>query len=139
MQAKSIDWKNVPYTQGMPAGRPKKSERTDFAQRLAALREAAGLSQRQMATLLDISQPSYALWEQRNVSLRADQLLKLSEVLGVSLDELFGQVKKPTRRGGPQGRARKSFESISKLPNHKQKKILDVVDALLVQADGTQH
>jgi len=134
MQAKSIELCIVPYDEGMQAGRPRKSSKSDFAERLVAFREAAGLSQRQMAARLGISQPSYVLWEQRNVSLRADQVLQLSDILGVSIEELFGAGKNGKRRGGPEGRARRTFEAVSKLSQHQQKKILDVVEALLAQS-----
>ena len=138
MQAKSIECCVVPYDEEMQAGRPRKTTKSDFAERLTAFREAAGLSQRQMATRLGISQPSYVLWEQRNVSLRADQVLQLSNILGVSVEELYDSGKNGKRRGGPQGRARRTFETVSKLSQHQQKKILDVVDALLAQSNGSK-
>lgn len=38
-----------------------------------------------------------------------------------------------TRRGGPVGRTRRVFETVSQLPRNQQQKILDVVDALVAQ------
>lgn len=138
MQAKSIALCVVAYDEGMNAGRPRKSNKSDFAKRLASFREEAGLSQRQMAAQLGISQPSYALWERHNVSLRADQVLQLTGILGVGVEELFGAGKNGKRRGGPQGRARRTFGIVSKLSQHQQKKILDVVDALIAQNKASE-
>lgn len=122
----------------MQAGRPKRSTKSDFAKRLAGLREAAGLSQRQMAARLDISQAAYALWEKRNVALQASRMVQLAEILGVGVEDLLGTGRKATRRGGPEGRARRSFEAVSRLPQNQQKKILDVVDALVAQSNATK-
>jgi transcriptional regulator with XRE-family HTH domain len=131
MQAQNIDIKTGPYTDGMKTGRPAKSERTAFGEHIHSLREAAGLSQQQVADALGISQPAYALWERRDVAVRIDQLRKLSDVLGTPVDGLVNFAAETKRRGGPQGRARQTFEDVSKLPRSRQKKILDVVDALI--------
>jgi transcriptional regulator with XRE-family HTH domain len=131
MQAKSIDLVNIAYDVLMKTGRPTKSQRTDFAQHLRQLREAAGLSQRQIAKLLGISQPSYAEWEQHNVALKPEQLLKLADVLGVRIEELFEKDSSAKPRGGPVGKAKRLFEETSKLPRSQQQKIAEVVEALL--------
>jgi transcriptional regulator with XRE-family HTH domain len=46
------------------------TKRSDFGERVRAAREVAGLSQRDVAAQLGISQPSYALWEINHVALR---------------------------------------------------------------------
>jgi len=112
------------------AGRPAKSQRSAFGERLQFLREQANLTQREMASSLGISQPSYAAWESRNVGLTLDQLHNLANVLGVDVEEFISTGEKP-KRNGPVGRARKTFETISSLPRSRQKQILDVVEILL--------
>jgi len=121
----------MPYNGGMNTGRPAKRERTAFGSRLHALREAAGLSQQEIADRLGITQPAYALWERRNVSIRVDQLHQLAKMFGVTVEELFQTPENGQQRGGPVGRAKRVFEAVSKLPRHQQKQILDVADALL--------
>ena len=115
----------------MKTGRPAKRERTDFGTRLHALREAAGLSQQEVADRLGITQPAYALWERRNVTVRVDQLYGLAEILGVSVEDLFYQAKSGRPRGGPTGKARKLFEQVSKLPRSQQQHVLSVVEAFV--------
>lgn len=115
----------------MQTGRPAKSKRSEFGARLHAAREARGFSQAQMAAKLGIAQQSYAAWERRDVALRADQVQRLADILGMKPDEFFGNGSAPVRRGGPTGRAMRAFEGVSKLPRSRQHKILDVVEAFL--------
>jgi transcriptional regulator with XRE-family HTH domain len=117
----------------MKNGRPAKSERTDFAARLRALREAAGLSQRDMAARLAISQPSYVAWESYNVALKPEQITELAKVLGISVGELFDSPTHNKSARGPAGKAKRVFETVSQLPRSSQQKILEVVEALLAQ------
>jgi transcriptional regulator with XRE-family HTH domain len=133
MQAQSITNFFPVYTAAMKTGRPSKSERSDFGSRLYALREAAGLSQREVAAQLGISQPSYALWERNDVALRPDQLVKLAAVLGVRVEALLNPPSESNRRGGPAGKAKRVFETVSQLPRGQQQKILEVVEALVAQ------
>jgi transcriptional regulator with XRE-family HTH domain len=133
MQALSLTTKNADYTSGMQTGRPAKSERPEFGQRLHSLREQAGLSQQQVAERLGISQRAYAHWERNPVALRPDQLLKLAETLSVSVEELVGNGSGKKRGAGPTGRMRQLFEEASKLPRSQQQKIAAVLEAFVAQ------
>ena len=81
-----------------------------------------------------ISQPSYALWERNDVALRPDQLAGLAQILGVGVEARIEEPRSANRRGGPTGKARRVFETVSQFPRHQQKKIIDVVEPL-----GAQH
>ena len=128
MQAKSITGFFAGYVADM-----KTAKRSDFGERVRAARETAGLSQRDVAAQLGIAQPSYALWEKNHVALRPDQLLKLSGILGVRVEELLDPPSATNRRGGPFGKAKRAFEAVSQLPRTRQQKILEVVEALVAQ------
>jgi transcriptional regulator with XRE-family HTH domain len=131
MQAKMIFPIGDAYYSDMPkAGRPPKSKRSAFGERLQFLREEANLTQRDVAAQLGISQPSYAAWENRDVGLTLEQLHKLAGILGVDVEEFLSTTEKP-KRNGPVGRARKTFEVISRLPRSRQKQILDIVDVIM--------
>jgi transcriptional regulator with XRE-family HTH domain len=117
----------------MSAGKPARSTRTDFARRLTALREAAGLSQRDMARQLGISQPSYVNWEQRNVSLRPEQLTLLARILGVGVAVLLEGEHAPAQRNGLSGKLRQVFERVNQLPRHQQNKVIEFVEAFVNQ------
>lgn len=59
--------------------------------RLKKSRLNAKLTQNQMATMLSISQPTYAQWENGRRTPKPDTLNKLSEILNVSTDYLQGR------------------------------------------------
>ena len=57
--------------------------------RIAALRREAGMSQSQLAKLLQVSPSTVGMYEQGRREPSADMLLKLARVLGVSVDYLL--------------------------------------------------
>lgn len=133
MQAISYIPANIPYDPGMAIGlgRPASSKRTPLGERIATARLQAGLSQKQLAEKLGASQRVVTYWEREAVGLRADQLAKLAEALGVSADYFLGrEVKK--RGAGPTGKARLLFERVSQLPRFQQQRILATVEDMLV-------
>lgn len=115
----------------MQVGRPSKRPRTAFGQRLFAARNAAGLSQAEVAEKLGLTQTAYAFWERHPVALRPDQVEKLALILGVSVEQLFGSNNRGRIHSGPVGRARRAFEQVSKLPRSQQQYILKVVEAFV--------
>ena len=115
----------------MNTGRPASQPRTPFGERLHAAREARGLSQAQVAEQLGMSQNAYACWERKATALRPDQIEKLAEILGVSVDVLFNGNGGTDRKGGPTGKARRVFEEVSRLPRKRQQRIVSVVEDML--------
>ena len=132
MQAFPVTLPTAPHDAAMQTGRPSKEPRTKFGQRLHAAREAAGLSQAQVAERLGVTQKAYAVWERYPVALRPEQIEKVAAALNVSVEFLFGQTAKQ-RGSGPTGKARGVFEAVSKLPRRQQQKIAEVVEALVAQ------
>ena len=120
----------------MKRGRPSRASKTDFALKLVRLREAAGLSQRQVAARLGIAQSSYANWERFDVALKPHQILALAEIYGASVDEVL-TARNAKRTGGPVGKMRQLFETASRLPRGQQQKVIDVLQPFIAQhADG---
>lgn len=62
---------------------------TNFAKQLVALRKARGLTQQNLADLLDIQPRLVGRWEQGQGKPQFDYLLRLADVLEVSLDQLL--------------------------------------------------
>lgn len=56
---------------------------------LEYLRRVKGYSQKDLADLLGVTQGAVNQWEQGKTRPKAGRLLKLSEVLGCSVDELL--------------------------------------------------
>jgi transcriptional regulator with XRE-family HTH domain len=119
----------------MPSGRPSPEPRTPFGQRLLAAREAAGLSQTDLAAKLGVSQSNVSFWESWDKPPRGEVLPKIAAAVGASVDELLG-LKAPRRKEGPSGKVRQAFEAVSKLPRRQQEHIVKVVNALVAQASA---
>ena len=61
-----------------------------FSERLKDLRKQAGLTQVDVAEKLGISQPAYASWERGVKKPTQENLVKIAQVLNVSVDYLVG-------------------------------------------------
>ena len=117
----------------MPGGRPARStHRTGFGKRLYEARTEKGLSQTYVAEALGVTQPSYADWERKSVSLKPEYLPKLAELLDVSVEHLVGATPTKRRSGGPTGRLRRVFDQVGELPHSQQKRIVAMVEDMLI-------
>lgn len=119
------------YNPTMLTGRPAKYPRTAFGERVFAAREAARLSQAEVAEKLGLSQNAYAMWERRPIALRPQQIEQLAAALGVPVEALFGKVPIPAKPPGPMGRAKKAFDTLSELPRNQQARVLEFVEPLM--------
>lgn len=127
MQGYSVTTEGTRYTPDL-MGRPAKTHRTAFGERLHAARLAAGLSQAQVADRLGITQQSFAGWERRETAIKPEQIAQLAEILGVSVEHLLGLDAEPKRGTGPAGKLRQVFERASQLPREQQKHIVRSVE-----------
>ena len=62
----------------------------EFSERLKELRRQVGLTQVEVAEKLGISQPAYASWERGVKKPTQENLVKIAQVLNVSVDYLVG-------------------------------------------------
>ena len=62
----------------------------EFSERLKDLRKQARLTQVDVAEKLGISQPAYASWERGAKKPTQDNLVKIAQILNVSVDYLVG-------------------------------------------------
>ena len=66
-----------------------------FAQRLITLREQKGLTQEELATLVNIKQPSYNAYERGKSLPSKNTQIMLAKVLKVTVDELMNGKTEP--------------------------------------------
>ena len=66
----------------------------EFAERLKTLRKQVKLTQAQIAEKLDISQQAYASWERGVKKPTQENLVKIAQILNVSVDYLVGNSEK---------------------------------------------
>lgn len=112
----------------MQTGRPPKHPRTPFGERLHAAREAADLSQADVAEKMGIVQHAYAAWERRSVALKPEQIEKLAEVLDVAPDYFFRSSKYQ-----PIAKTKRVFDLISQLSPQQQEKIMAALEPFVLK------
>jgi transcriptional regulator with XRE-family HTH domain len=98
---------------------------------LRRMREAAGLSVRELARQIGEPHTNVSYWERSGQLPRSNTLTAIAKALGVTVEELLGEPK--PRRTAPGGKVRQVFETVSQLPRRQQKKIVEVVEALIAQ------
>ena len=102
---------NPPYSGAMV--RRASKDRPRQGARLVELRQAAGLSQAELARLIGESQQNVAYWELSDKPPRSDAIPKLAKVLGVRVDVLLDVDEPIVRRGnGPVGKVHKVLEEV---------------------------
>jgi putative transcriptional regulator len=68
----------------------------EFSERLKTLRKEARLTQVDVAEKLGVSQPAYASWERGIKKPTQENLVKIAQVLNVSVDYLVGLSEEKT-------------------------------------------
>jgi transcriptional regulator with XRE-family HTH domain len=125
------------FETGGYAGGMARKERPPLGQRLTELRQAAGLTQTQLAGRIGVHPSNVGFWELSGTPPRGEVLPKMAEVLGVSIDALLGIIPPKPKKQAAKGRLQLVFESASKLPRRQQQKIAEVVEALVNQLANT--
>lgn len=98
------------------------------------LREAAGISQAELARLINEPQQNIAYWELSDKPPRSDAIPKLAKLLGVRVEVLLDADEPIVSRGaGPVGKMRKLFDEASQLPRRQQDKIVEFLTPLVEQ------
>ncbi len=130
--SKNQGLENMLYDDGM--AKHLKTKRPAMGEHLASLRKEAGLSQYELAKLLNEPQSNISFWELSDKPPRSDVLPRLAKILGVRVDTILNvDTDKTVRRGGPTGKVQKTFESVTQLPKKQQEKIVEFVSAFVTQ------
>lgn len=103
-----------------------------MGQRVAQQRRELGLTQVELAHTLDISQQLIAAYEAGDRKIPASLLPTLAKLFAISLEQLVGMQKLPTKRG-PASTLQRQIEQVGLMPRTKQKFISDMLDALIKQ------
>jgi transcriptional regulator with XRE-family HTH domain len=126
---------NVPYTAGMPGGRPTTRQAPPFGSRLAAVRTARGMSQAGFAERVGLSREMVAYYERRARNPTADFVQRAAAVLGVSADELLGvePLHKDRNKPGPPSGLDQRMEQVRNLPRSEQLYVIKFLDQVLAK------
>ncbi len=112
-------------------GRPTQKLRGPFGQRLFSFREAAGLTQHQLAEKLQVHQTNIAFWEHGDKPPRGEVLPSLAKALDVKVDELLGMTPTKPKRPVAKGKLQQVFEEAAKLPRRQQQKVAEFVEGFV--------
>jgi len=107
-----------------------------LGKRIAELRKDTGLTQVQLAEILNISQQHMASFEAGRRKVTTSDIPVLAQLFGVSTDDLLGIGNKSAKRG-PTAKLQHKVEQISLMPRNKQKVILEVLEAMIKQQQAS--
>jgi transcriptional regulator with XRE-family HTH domain len=114
----------------------RKKERPALARHLAELRQAAGLTQMQLADKLGVHHSNIAFWELSGTPPRGEVLPKMAEAFGVSVDTLLGVTPPKPKKQAAKGRLQLVFEEVAKLPRRQQQKVIEMAEGFLALHKG---
>ena len=103
-----------------------------FMERLKEFRGARALSQVRLAQMLNVSPRVYNRWEKGVATPRLDTVVKLADILGVTLDELAG--RQPPKEGELRVHNPKLhilYREIDKLSDEDQQALAILLDSLV--------
>jgi transcriptional regulator with XRE-family HTH domain len=105
-----------------------------LGQRLAELRRERDLTQAQLAEQLGVSQQTVNSFERGRRRVPVSLLPELALILDSSIEDLIGSAKGAPAKRGPASKIQRQMEEIRRLPRSKQKFVIDMLDAVLAQA-----
>jgi transcriptional regulator with XRE-family HTH domain len=111
----------------------RKKNRPPLGLRLTELRQAAGLTQVQLAERIGVHPSNIGYWELSGTPPRGEVLPKLAHTLGASVDTLLGVTPPKPKKQAAKGRLQLVFEAASKLPRRQQEKVAEFVEAFVNQ------
>jgi transcriptional regulator with XRE-family HTH domain len=106
----------------------------ELGTRIKVYRKELGLTQIQLAKVLNISQQHMGSFENGIRKIPASMLPTLAELFGISLETLYGQeVKNGQTKRGPTPKLLKQVEQLASLPKNKQKFVMEMLDTVIKQ------
>ncbi|HWM70573.1 MAG TPA: helix-turn-helix domain-containing protein [Steroidobacteraceae bacterium] len=107
----------------------------ELGARMAELRKDLGMTQQQLAAALETTQQQVASYESARLRVPASMLPRLARVLGVTLERLIGDEQRSAGKRGPTPKLQQQLERLSALPKPKQRAVMEVLEAMLAQAN----
>lgn len=104
-----------------------------LGQRLAALRRERGMTQVELAEKLGVAQPVLSDYERGELRLHGHLILKLTEILKVSADELLGLEKTKSNGVAKNRRLLRRLQELDRLPRRDLQALLRTMDAYLAK------
>jgi len=116
--------------------RPDRGPRPQQGALLLELRRRAALTQADLAEAVGVPQATIAFWEWSDKPPRSDVLPRMAKALGVDVEDIIvgGRPRRVVAaRPGPVGELQRVFEDVRTLPRRQQRKIIELVVAIVEQ------
>ena len=102
--------------------------------RIADLRKEHGLTQTQLAEVLDLTQQMVASYEVGRRRVPVSLLPAIADALAVSVEQLIGKKDSAPAKRGPAPKLQQQIERIQRLPKSQQRFVMQMLDTVLQQA-----
>ena len=106
----------------------------EFAERLRVLRESRQLTQVRLAELVGVDPRAYNRWERGTIAPHLDTLVRIADVLQVSLDELVGRKRVSTEVRIRNHVLDSLWQQADMLPDASKQALVLVIDGMVKQA-----
>ena len=107
-------------------------EDASIGARIAQLRKERGLTQKELAERLAVTQPVVSDYENDVIRIPADVVVAIAKILAVSTDELLGLKREARSSGGVKNRRlSRRLQAIDALPKRDQEALLRTIDAFI--------
>jgi transcriptional regulator with XRE-family HTH domain len=103
----------------------------NFPQTLRELRKSRGLTQVRLCELLDVSPRVYNRWENGSAAPRLDTLVKIADILSVTLDELVGRTEPSGEVVIQNPKLHELYGQIDRLSDEDQQALVILLDSLV--------
>lgn len=111
---------------------PQLATKDSIGTRIAQFRRDKGMTQKELAERLGVSQPVVSDYENDVIRLPADVVLQLAQILEVSTDEMLGLKTEARANGGLKNRRlSRRLQAIDALPKRDQEALLRTIDAFI--------
>ena len=127
--APTIAWETSELAQRRPV--PNDPEQESLGERLARFRRERGLTQVELAQRLGVAQPVVSDYERGELRLHGQLIVKLTQILGVSSEELLGLKKLAPNGAIKNRRLLRRLQEIERLPRRDQQALLRTIDRFL--------
>ena len=105
-----------------------------FAERLRLLRESRQITQTRLAELLEVNPRVYNRWERGTAVPQFDTVVRIADILQVSLDELAARNTSITEPKIHNMELLNLYQQVDTLPDASQQALVLVIDGMVKQA-----
>ena len=111
---------------------------TDFHQRLRQLRTARKVTQTRVAELLGVSPRVYTRWESGDATPIFATVVKIADILDVSLDEMAGRTETDPEAKIHNPELHRLYQKVDQLSDEDQKALVILLDSLVKRSRVSQ-